>query len=141
MAFDPKTLVPAAQVAAFAKTPGARTTKQVALDNINKMKELASDPAIEGKRSWKTEGDRTAFTVRVNNTALVLETVTVNGTKAEVREMSAPTKDFVAALDYYAAKIEKDEYKPQLDALAGKREARTSKMRATRAAKKEAKPA
>lgn len=142
MAFDPKNLIPAAQVAAFAKNAGTRTTKQVALDNIAKMKELASDPAIEGKRNWKTEGDRTAFTVRVNNTALVLETVEVNGTKVEVREMSAPTKDFVAALDYYKGKIEKDEYKEQLDALAGKREARTSKMRETRASKKtEAKPA
>lgn len=142
MAFDPKILIPASQVAAFAGTANQRTTKQVALDNIAKMKALAADTKLEGKRNFKAQGDRTAFTVRVNNTALVLETVEVNGTKVEVREMTAPTKDFVAALDYYAGKIEKGDYDAQLTALSSKREARTSKMRETRASKKaEVKPA
>lgn len=140
-AFNPALLIPAAQVDTFAKGNGQRSTKQVALDNIKKMKELAADPKKEGRRSFEIKGDRAAFTIRVNNTALVLETVEVNGTKVEVREMTAPVKDFAAALDYYAGRIEKDEYKAQLDALAGKREQRTTKLRATRAANKAGKGA
>ncbi|UYY77518.1 hypothetical protein [Sphingomonas sp. R1] len=136
MAFDPKNLIPAAQVSAFSKDAGQRSTKQVALDNIAKMRELFLDPKKEGKRNFKVADDRVAFTIRVNNTALVLEVANVQGTKVEVREMSAPKADFAAALDYYAERIRKDEYKSQLDALAGKREQRTSKMRQTRAAKK-----
>lgn len=136
MAFDPRSLIPASQVPAFQATSTQRTTKQVALDNIARMKELAADPKLEGRRTFKAQGDRTAFTIRVSNTALVLETVDVSGTKVEVREMTAPTKEFAAALDYYAGRIAGDHYKAQLDALAGKRTARTEKMRETRAGKK-----
>jgi|GEM_PF-1855679 len=136
MAFDPKSLVPAAHVEAFSKATGQRSMKQVALDNIERTKALFLDSKKEGKRNFKAVGDRVAFTIRVNNTALMLEVADVNGTKVDVREMTAPTKAFVDALDYYAERIRKDEFKAQLDALAGKREQRTSKMRQTRAAKK-----
>lgn len=102
MAFDPKLLVPAAQVSAFSNNAGQRSMKQVALDNIEKQKALFQDSKKDGKRNFKIVEDRVAFTIRVNNTALVLETVNVNGTKVDVREMTAPTKAFVEALDYYA---------------------------------------
>ncbi|NML04290.1 hypothetical protein [Sphingomonas sp. G-3-2-10] len=135
MAFDPKNLIPASQVAAFDKSGGQRTTKQVALDNIKKQIALFKDPKAEGKRNFKTEGDRTAFSIRINNTAMVLETADVKGTKVEVKEMTAPNADFEAALNYYAGRIEKGDFDAQLKLLGDKREARSAKMKETRAAK------
>lgn len=138
MAFDPKNLVPAAQVEAFNKTAGARSVKEVALDNIKKQIALFKDAKLDGKRHFITQGDRTAFSVRINNTALVLETIDVKGTKVEVKEMTCPTVDFEAALNYYAGRIEKGDYDAALGVLAKSRDVRSEKMRATRAAKPKA---
>ena len=140
--FDPKLLVPANQVEGFAKPATQRSVVQVALDNINKMKEqFAAGDAAEGKLNFKLAGDKIAFTIRVNNTALILERVKVQDTDVEVREMAVPKANFTDALDYYADRIKAGEYTAQLETLSASRTARTDKMRTTRAAKKDGKPA
>ncbi|MBM6577138.1 hypothetical protein KCP91_12215 [Microvirga sp. SRT01] len=142
MAFDPAKLVPADQVAAFAKVAGARGIKQVAIANIDKQIALLADPAIEGKRTYEVKGDHSAFEVRVNNSAMVLETANVKGTQVEVRKMAVPAKDLKDAFLYYRKRIEAGDYDDQLTKLDTVRNARTDKMRATRATKKAAaKPA
>lgn len=134
--FSPSMLVPAAQIEGV-KQGNGRTLTQVALDNINKMKEqFAAGDAAEGKRNFKPVGDKVAFTIRVNNTALVLGTYDEGGVTADVKEMAVPKAHFVEALDFYAERIKVGEFEPQLDALEGKRSARTDKMRSTRAAKR-----
>ncbi len=134
MAFDPKNLAPAATIEAFAKTAGARSTKQVAIDNIQKMIALYADQKLEGKRNYKQAGNAISFTVRVNNTAMDLE-VYVNGKPALTKEPSIPADQFVDALNYYVKQIEDGKYDPQLKLLDEKRTARTDKMRTTCAAK------
>lgn len=138
--FSPAMLIPAAQLEGFKSA--ARTLHAVALDNINKMKEQhAAGEGAEGKLNFKLVGDKMAFTVRVNNTALVLERVKVQDTDVDVKEMSVPKAHFTDALDYYADRIKAGEYDAQLAALEEKRTARTDKMRSTRATKKAEKAA
>lgn len=133
--FDPKMLVPAL---AAAKGSAARSAKDVALANIAKMKEqYAAGEGAEGKVNFKSvDGGRLAFTIRVSNTPLVLERTRVEDTDVEVREMTIPAGNFSDALDYYADRIEAGEYDAQLTALSEKKEARTSKLRQTRATKR-----
>lgn len=140
--FSPALLVPASQIEGFAKTGTQRSVTQVAIDNINKMKEQwAAGDAAEGRKTYKAVGDKVAFTIRVNNTALVLERTKVQETDVEVREMAVPAEHFLAALDFYADRIKGGEYDDQLLALEASREQRTTKLRATRAEKKEVKAA
>lgn len=136
--FDPKMLVPALPAAADANK---RSTKDVVLANINKMKEqLAAGDGAEGKKNFKpVEGNRIEFTIRVSNTPLVLERVKVQDTDVEVSAMTVPTANFVEALDYYADRIKAGEYDAQLAAMTEKRTARTDKLKQTRAEKKEQK--
>ncbi len=135
--FDPKMLVPAAQIEGFNKQGAARTVQQVALDNIARMKEqFAAGDAAEGKINFKLSGDRVAFTIRVSNTALVLERTKVQDTDVDVKEMTVPKANFPDALDYYADRIKAGEYDAQLTGLAEKKATRTDKMRTTRAARK-----
>lgn len=138
--FDPKMLVPAV---AADKGGTARTAKEVALANINKMKEqYAAGDGAGGKLNFKpVDGGRLAFTIRVSNTPLVLERTKVQDTEVEVREMTVPVANFTDALDYYADRIQAGEYDAQLTSLSDKKDARTNKLRATRAEKKAAKPA
>ncbi|MBD8699301.1 hypothetical protein IFT54_05660 [Sphingomonas sp. CFBP 13714] len=138
--FDPKLLVPAV---AAGTTSAARTAKDVALANIAKMKEqMAAGDGAEGKLNFKAvDGGRMSFTIRVSNTPLVLEKVKVEDTDVEVREMTIPAGNFNDALDYYADRIKAGEYDAQLTTLSEKKEARTTKLRATRATKKADKPA
>lgn len=133
--FDPKMLVPAL---AADKGSAARSAKDVALANIAKMKEqYAAGEGAEGKVNFKAvDGDRLAFTIRVSNTPLVLERTKVEDTDVEVREMTIPASNFSDALDYYADRIKAGEYDAQLTALSEKKEARTSKLRQTRATKR-----
>lgn len=134
--FNPSMLVPAAQIEGV-KQGNGRTLTQVALDNIDKMREqFAAGDAAEGKRNFKLVGDKVIFTLRVANSALVLGTYENNGVSADVKEMAVPKAHFVEALDFYVERIKAGEFGPQLDALEGKRSARTDKMRTTRAAKK-----
>lgn len=136
--FDPKLLVPASLVAEFSKASAARTVQQVALDNIAKMKDqFAAGDGAEGKLNFKLSGDRVAFTIRVNNSALVLEKVKVQDTDVDVKEMTVPKANFNDALDYYADRIKGGEYDAQLATLSEKKAARTDKMRETRKTKKE----
>lgn len=135
--FNPALLVPASQVAEFSKQRAARTVQQVALDNIARMKEqFAAGDAAEGKVNFKLSGDRVAFTIRVSNTALVLERTKVQDTDVDVKEMTVPKANFPDALDYYADRIKAGEYDAQLTGLAEKKATRTDKMRETRAARK-----
>ena len=135
--FSPAMLVPALQVAEFNKAVGGRTVQQVALDNIAKMKEqYAAGDSAEGKLNFKLSGDKIAFTIRVSNSALVLERVKVQDTDVDVKEMSVPKANFNDALDYYADRIKAGEYDAQIASLSEKRVARTDKMKTTRAAKK-----
>lgn len=133
--FDPKLLVPAI---AADKGSAARTAKDVALANIAKMKEqFAAGEGAEGKVNFKpVDGGRLAFTIRVSNTPLVLERTKVEDTDVEVREMTIPAANFNDALDYYADRIKAGEYDAQLTTLSEKKEARTTKLRETRAGKK-----
>lgn len=133
--FDPKLLVPAL---AADKGSAARTAKDVALANIAKMKEqFAAGEGAEGKVNFKpVDGGRLAFTIRVSNTPLVLERTKVEDTDVEVREMTIPAANFNDALDYYADRIKAGEYDAQLTTLSEKKEARTAKLRETRAGKK-----
>jgi hypothetical protein len=133
--FDPKMLVPAL---AADKGSAARSAKDVALANIAKMKEqYAAGEGAEGKVNFKAvDGGRLAFTIRVSNTPLVLERTKVEDTDVEVREMTIPASNFSDALDYYADRIKAGEYDAQLTALSEKKEARTSKLRQTRATKR-----
>jgi hypothetical protein len=140
MAFDPKNLVPASSVAALSKPEGGRTMKAVALDNIDKQVALLADAAIEGKRTFRVVGDKSAFQVRISNQPLDLE-VYVDGKPAKTKEVSVASKDLKDAFLYYRKEIEAGKYDAQLEALTGKREARTNKLKATRAAKKAASPA
>jgi hypothetical protein len=140
--FNPALLVPAQQAPEFSKGSAARTVHQVALDNIAKMKEqFQAGDAAEGKLNFKVAGASTSFTIRVNNSALVLGQYEQDGVTADVKEMAVPTANFVDALGYFADKIKAGEFDTQLAALSEKREARTAKMRATRASKKADKPA
>lgn len=137
--FNPSMLVPAA----LADTQSAaRSAKDLALANINKMKEqFAAGEAAEGKVNFRAiEGGRTAFTIRVSNTALVLERTKVQDTDVDVKEMTVPTANFTDALSYYADRIQAGEYDAQLASLTEKKEARTDKLRKTRADKKAAEP-
>ena len=133
--FDPKMLVPAL---AADKGSAARSAKDVALANIAKMKEqYAAGEGAEGKVNFKSvDGGRLAFTIRVSNTPLVLARTKVEDTDVEVREMTIPASNFSDALDYYADRIKAGEYDAQLTALSEKKEARTSKLRQTRATKR-----
>lgn len=133
--FDPKMLVPAL---AADKGSAARSAKDVALANIAKMKEqYAAGEGAEGKVNFKAvDGGRLAFTIRVSNTPLVLERTKVEDTDVEVREMTIPASNFSDALDYYADRIKAGEYDAQLTALSEKKEARTRKLRQTRATKR-----
>ncbi len=138
--FNPSMLVPAL---AADKGGAARSAKDVALGNINRMKEqFAAGDAAEGKINFKAiDGGRVAFTIRVSNTPLVLEKTKVKDTEVEVREMSIPKANFTEALDYYADRIKAGEYDAQLATLTEKKAARTDKLRQTRATKKAAEPA
>lgn len=136
--FDPKLLAPASTVAAFSKDAGRRTTKQVAIANIDRMISQAKDPAVEGKRNFTTDKDMTKFSIRVSNVPLELA-VFVDGKPATTREASVPTKSFPDALGYFKAEIEAGRYDEQLTALDGKRDARVAKLQSTRAANKEKK--
>lgn len=138
--FNPALLVPAQQAPEFNKAATGRTVAQVALDNIAKMKEqfarVGKGEKLEGKANFKIAGDKVAFTIRVSNSALVLEQVKVQDTNVDVKEMSVPKANFVEALDYYADRIKAGEYDAQITTLGEKKAARTDKMRTTRAAKK-----
>lgn len=140
--FDPKLLVPAQQTPEFSKAAAARSVQQVALDNIERMRvefpQVQKGEKLERKPSFKIAGEKVAFSVRVNNSAIVLERVKVQDTNIDVKEMSVPTANFMDALTYYADRIRSGEYDAQLTSLSEKRDARTSKMRSTRAAKKAA---
>lgn len=133
--FSPAMLVPAV---AADKGSAARSAKDVALANINKMKEqYAAGDGAGGKLNFKpVDGGRLAFTIRVSNTPLVLERTKVQDTEVEVREMTVPVANFTDALDYYADRIKAGEYDAQLATLTEKKVARTDKLRTTRAAKK-----
>ncbi|KQO09416.1 hypothetical protein [Sphingomonas sp. Leaf242] len=138
--FNPSMLVPAL---AADKASAARSAKDVALANINKMKEQhAAGEGAAGKINFKAiDGGRTQFTIRVSNTPLVLERTKVEDTDVEVKEMTVPTANFTDALDYYADRIKAGEYDAQLASLTEKKTARTEKLRTTRATKKAAEPA
>jgi len=135
--FNPAMLVPAQQAPEFNKAAAGRTVAQVALDNISKMKEqFKAGDGAEGKLNFKVAGEKVAFTIRVSNSALILERVKVQDTDVDVKEMSVPKANFMDALDYYADRIKAGEYDAQIATLSDKRVARTTKMRTTRAAKK-----
>lgn len=137
--FDPAMLVPASSEK---NTSAARSAKDVALANIDKQKHLFLNPEAEGKRTFTVDGARVAFTLRVSNQALVLGQYEVDGVKADVKEMTVPKANFSDALDYFADKVKAGEFEVQLAALDAKKTARTTKLKATRAGKKEeAKPA
>lgn len=138
--FDPKLLVPAV---AADKTSAARSAKDVALANINKMKEqFAAGEGAEGKRNFKAiDGARIQFTIRVSNTPLILERTKVQDTDVDVKEMTVPEANFVDALDYYADRIKAGDYDAQLATLSEKKAQRTDKLRETRAGKKAAEAA
>lgn len=133
-AFNPNALKPASQVEEFAKEGNApRTAKAVVLDGIKKQLALFKDPTAEGRR-WFTSGKtHTAFTIRVSNKPLKL--------KGEETKLAVETKEFEAALDYFAKEIEAGKFDQQLDAATVAMEARKTKMKATRAAKNEEKAA
>lgn len=137
--FDPKLLVPALVAD---KGSVARTANDVALANINKMKEqFAAGEGAEGKLNFKPiDGGRIQFTIRVSNTPLVLERTKVEDTDVEVKEMTVPAANFTDALDYYADRIKAGEYDAQLATLTDKKAARTDKLRTTRASKKASEP-
>lgn len=138
--FNPSMLVPAQLAPEFSKQGTARSVQQVALDNINKMKEqFKAGDAAEGKVNFKIAADKVAFTIRVSNTALTLEQTKIQDTDVEVKEMTVPKANFIEALDYYADRIKGGEYDAQLVTLTEKKEQRTSKLKLTRAAQKDAK--
>ena len=138
--FSPAMLIPAQQVEEFSKAPARRSVQVVALDNIERMRaefaKVQLGEKLDRKANFKFAGDKVAFTIRVNNSALVLERVKVQDTDVDVKEMSVPTANFADALTYYADRIKAGEYDAQLTTLSEKRVARTDKMRTTRAAKK-----
>ena len=133
-AFNPNALKPASQIEEFANAGNApRTAKGVVLDGITKQLALFKDPKADGRR-WFTSGKtHTAFTIRVANKPLKL--------KGEETKLAVETKDFEAALDYFAKEIEKGTFDGQLNAATEAMNARKEKMRATRASKKNEKPA
>ncbi len=138
--FSPDMLVPAL---AADKVATSRTAKDVALVNINRMKEQhAAGEGAEGRKNFKgIAGNRIEFTIRVSNTPLVLERTKVEDTEVEVSAMTVPAANFTDALDYYADRIKAGEYDAQLAALTEKKTARTNKLKQTRATKKAATPA
>ena len=138
--FSPAMLIPASQVSEFSKGCTG-SIKDTVLNNINKMKELFQQPDAEGKRNFEVKNNVVKFSIRVNNTALVLGQVEGEGGAADVKEMSIASENFLEALSWYSDRVKGGEFDAQLTALDAKREARTTKMRSTRAAKKEAKPA
>ena len=133
--FNPAVLVPATQVAELSKAQAGRSMKDVALANIDKQIALLADAKIEGKRTFRVVGDKSAFQVRVGNQALTLETVKVKDTTVEVKEMSAPSAQLKDALLYYRDRIAKGNYDAALAKLDTARVARVEKMKTTRAAK------
>ncbi|WP_242152556.1 hypothetical protein [Sphingomonas sp. BAUL-RG-20F-R05-02] len=132
-AFDPKNLKPAHTVAEFADSAQSqRTAKAVVLDGIKKQLALFKDPRVEGRRWFTSGASHTAFTIRVANKPLKLS--------GEETKLAVETKDFEAALDYFAKEIAAGKLDEQLNAATGAMEARKDKMRTTRAAKKASKP-
>jgi hypothetical protein len=125
------------------KATTQRSTKDVALANINKMKEqMAAGEGAEGRKNFKPiDGNRIEFTIRVSNTPLILERTKVVDTEVEVCAMTVPAANFTDALDYYADRIKAGEYDAQLAALTEKKTARTNKLKQTRATKMAATPA
>ena len=136
---NPAMLVPAAQVADFAKNAGARSIKDVALGNIQKMKHLFQHPDEEGKRNFEVKGENVEFTIRVGNTPLVLAQVEGEGGSADVTEMAVPKAAFADAMDFYLDKVKAGEFDAQLKTIGDKRAASRSKGSETRAASKAAK--
>lgn len=134
--FSPAMLVPAQ---AQGKTSNARTAKEVLLANIAKQKHLFLTPDDDGKRTFEVQGDEVHFTLRVSNSAIVLGQYEQDGVKADVTKMKVPKAHFVAALDFYKEGVEAGQFDTQLAMLNERKEARTSKLRSTRAAKKELK--
>lgn len=135
--FNPALLIPAQLAPEFNKTGAARNAMQIALDNIAKTKEqFAAGDAAEGKLNFKLAGDKVLFTIRVSNTALVLERVKIQDTDVDVKEMTVPRANFVDALDFYADRLKAGEYDAQLASLSEKKAQRTEKLKATRAEKK-----
>ena len=136
--FNPALLMP---VQAQGSTSNARSVKDVALDNIQKMKHLFQHPEDDGKRNFKKVDDKTtSFTIRVSNTALVLGQFDQGGVKSCVREMTVPTVNFLDAMDYFADKVKAGEFDAQLEALNAKKAARTEKLKKTRSEKKAERP-
>ncbi|MEC3910084.1 hypothetical protein U5A82_06220 [Sphingobium sp. CR2-8] len=131
--FNPTSLKPASQIAEFAdKAAGARTAKAVVLDGIKRQVALFKDPKVEGRRWFTSGATHTAFTIRVANKPLKLS-------GAETK-LAVETKDFEAAMDYFAKEISTGKLDAQLDEATAAMDARKAKMKTTRAAKKDAKP-
>lgn len=128
-AFNPTALKPASQVAEFAdKGTAQRTAKQVVLDGIKRQIELFRDPKAEGRRWFTSGATMTAFTLRVSNKPLKLQ--------GEETKLAVETKDFEAALGYFAKEIEAGKLDAQLDVATKAMDERKGKMRATRASRK-----
>ncbi len=128
-AFNPTALKPASQVAEFAdKNNGARTAKAVVLDGIKKQIALFKDPKAEGRRWFTSGATHTAFTIRVANKPLKLQ--------GDETKLAVETKDFEAAMDYFAKEIGAGKLDAQLDEATAAMNARKDKMKTTRADKK-----
>lgn len=123
---------PVSKSTEFGQTSNARSAKEVLLTGIEQQLKLFREPATEGRRWFRSGKSETAFALKYSNRALVL----VDGETQAV----VPTDKFEDALAYFKAEVSKGVFDEQLKALEGARTERTNKMRATRAAKKDAKP-
>jgi hypothetical protein len=130
--FNPALIKPASQSTEFAVEPDAkRTAKVILLEGIDKQKALFADPKLDGRR-WFTVGKvEVAISLKVANRPLKL-------IGDEVR-VAVPLANFDDAMAFYKAEVEAGKFDEQLTTLDGLREARTNKLRATRAEKKAAK--
>jgi hypothetical protein len=129
--FDPKLLVPASKSREFNGSAVVKSPKSILVAAIDKQIGLYKKPSEEGRR-WFTLGDKeVAIRLKFANKAIPLA--------GDEDIVVVPRDQFEAAMLYYKGEVEKGVFDKPLEELAKGREARTSKMRETRAAKKAAK--
>ena len=128
MAFNPTALKSVAAVADLSAT-GKRTARDVVLDGIKAQLALFAEPKKEGRRWFRSGATDTAFSLRYGNTALKL--------RGDEQQLAVETKSFPDAMNYFADEVKAGKFDKQLAELEKARAARTDKMRATRAEKKD----
>lgn len=129
-AFNPTLIVPASKSKEFAgeADAGKRTARNILLDGIDKQIKLFKDPKADGRRWFVVGTNEVALTLRINNRAIPLA--------GEEVKVAVPVAHFEDAMNFYKSEVQAGTFDALLNAADERREARLTKLRATREAKK-----